>query len=548
MKNYILLFLLLVFACKPEAPKTLIEPWVPYDESEELAENASHPSPRMQFKLIQSPFSDRNKMWADAADQISNFSEGDYQRLKPLILEQDIPTLQSNIESGKLSYETLTQWYIYRIVKYENDRNKSLHNMISINPEAVNEAKKRDRNKSENDHPIYGMPIILKDNIGLEGLPTTAGTHALKDNNATDAFITARIKDKGGIILGKSNLSEWANYFCFGCPNGYSAAGGQTLNPYGRKKFDTGGSSSGSGSTIAANYAAAAVGTETSGSILSPSSSNSLVGLKPTVGLLSRGGIVPLSSTLDTPGPMTKNVIDNAILLSAMTGEDAKDPATKDNPKGIDYWVGLTSESIKGLRFGVIKPYLRDSIYSNAVEKIKSLGGIAIEFEFERIGLPGFGNLLSADMKLDMVNYLRDYASKEVQRGSIADIVAYNKSDSATRMPYGQGRFESILDVNVSEEDLQQIRKTLNENGVKFFEGPMTEHKLDAILSINNQNAGHAAVAKYPCLTVPMGYRSEGQPRGLTFISRPFEENKLLKMAYAFEKATKARKIPIDYN
>ncbi|MBE0666845.1 MAG: amidase, partial [Bacteroidales bacterium] len=324
MKNVILLLMLLLLSCK-QKPVTEIALWVPYDESEELAQNADHQSPKMHYKLIQSRILDKNAVWDNVAGQISNFSEEDYQKLKPYILEQDIPTIQSHILAGDLTYEKLTQWYLYRIVKYENDRNTMLNNIIAINPEAVTEARERDKNRSDSDHPIYGMPVLLKDNVGMEGLPTTAGAAVLTDNMTADAFITERIREKGGIILGKANLSEWANYLSSACPHGYSAVGGPTLNPYGRRKFDTGGSSSGSGTAMAANYAAAAVGTETSGSILSPSSANSLVGLKPTVGLLSRSGIVPLSGTLDTPGPMTRTVTDNAILLSALSGEDTTD-------------------------------------------------------------------------------------------------------------------------------------------------------------------------------------------------------------------------------
>ncbi|MEQ8424960.1 MAG: amidase family protein, partial [Cyclobacteriaceae bacterium] len=256
-KNGILSLMILVLACE-QKPKTIIPPWVPYDESEELAANADHESERMRFKLIQSKNLDKNEIWKSVADQISNFSKEDYNRLTPLVLNQDIPTLQSHIQSGDLSYETLTQWYLYRIVKYENDSSKYLNGIIAINSDAVNEAKARDKNKSANDHPIYGMPVLLKDNVNAEGMPTTAGAHALINNNTSDAFITDRIKEKGGIILGKTSLSEWANFLCLGCPNGYSAVAGQTLNPYGRKIFDTGGSSSGSGATIAANYAAAA--------------------------------------------------------------------------------------------------------------------------------------------------------------------------------------------------------------------------------------------------------------------------------------------------
>jgi amidase len=547
MKKTILILLLFTLACARK-PQATIATWVPYDESLELSENANNESVRLRFKLIQSRVLDKNAIWKNVAAQISNFSEEDYQKLKPLVLEQDIPTIQSHIQDGSLTYETLTQWYLYRIVKYENNKNEYLNNIIAINPEAVNEARKRDKNKSSKDHPIYGMPILLKDNINFEGLPTTAGTELLKNNDAADAFIVKRIKEKGGIILGKANLSEWANFLCLECPNGYSAVGGQTLNPYGRKKFDTGGSSSGSASSVAANYAAAAVGTETSGSILSPSSSNSIVGLKPTTGLLSRSGIVPLSSTLDTPGPMTKNVIDSAILVSVMTGEDSADPVTENSPKdNKKYWEELQTASLKGVRFGVNKTFLKDSVYKLNVAKIVALGGIAIEFEPAKVDLEGFGTLLNADMRIDLPNYLKQYSSKELTLRTVSDIVAYNKQDSLDKIPYGQGRFEKILDTNLSTKELAELRVKLHDAGVKIFEQTMTEHQLDVILSINNWNAGEAAAANYPCLTVPMGYNATGQPIGITFISRPFQEDMLLKIGYAFEQATTARKLPKDY-
>lgn len=549
IKNGFLLFLLGLFACQqaPEEPKTVIPPWISYDESAELAENADHESERMRYKLIQSKVTDRNDIWKNISDQIAYFSEEDYQRLTPIILEQDILTLQSHIKSGKLSYEELTQWYLYRIVKYENDKDKYLNAIIAINPNAVEEARKKDENKSDNDHPIYGMPILLKDNINFTGLPTTAGSVSLQNNTTLDAFIVERIKENGGTILGKVNLSEWANFLSTINPNGYSALGGQTLNPYGRRKYDTGGSSSASGVSMAANYAAAAVGTETSGSILSPSSSNSIVGLKPTIGLFSRGGIVPISSTLDTPGPMTKNVTDNAILASAMSGEDPADAATKDNSKNKKYWEELKSGSLEGVRFGVNKNFLSDSIYSLTIKKIEAAGGIMVEFEPEKMDFEGFGKLLSADMKIDLPKYLINYASKDVSVKTVEDVVAFNNADSLIRIPYGQGRFDGILETNLSLEEHEALIEKLHKAGVDFFETPMKEHELDVVLSINNWNAGNAAVAKYPCLTVPMGYTASGAPIGLTFIGRPFEEDKLLKLGYAFEQLTKCRKLPADY-
>ncbi len=550
MKSNDFLLLLIVFSiilsCK-EQPKTIISQWVAYDESGEIAKNANQESVKLRYKLIQSKILDKNEIWKNVSDQISYFSEEDYQSLSPLILEQDIPSIQSHIQSGDISYEKLVQWYLFRIVKFENDKDKMLNAIITINPNAVKEARERDKNRSSKNHPLFGIPILLKDNINANGIPTSAGTHLLRNNITSDAFIVQRMKEKGAIILGKTNLSEWANFLCIDCPNGYSAIGGQTLNPYGRKIFDTGGSSSGSGAAIAANYATVAVGTETSGSILSPSGKNSLVGFKPTVGLLSRSGIVPLSSTLDTPGPMTRNIIDNAILLSAMTGVDPDDMTTKDNPKNKKYWEEINTGKIKGVRFGVNKSLLRDSIYKQTIEKIILLGGIAIEFEPESINFDGFGDLLSADMRIDLSNYLNKYASVDILPKSMEEIVIYNLQDSLVRIPYGQARFESATKVDISPEDLDKLSNRLHNEGIRYFETPMVEYNLDVILSIDNRGAGYAAAAKYPCLTIPMGYTESGQPTGLTFIARPFEEDKLLKIGYTFEQATKIRKLPKEY-
>lgn len=546
MKNLPLLSLLLFFACTPQ-PETIIPVWEPYDESEELAANVDHEIGRMQYKLIQSRILDKNDVWKDLAEQIKYFSEEDYQRLLPMILDQDIPTIQAHVDSGKLSYESLVQWYLYRIVKYENDKDKTLHSIIAINPNAVLEAREKDKSRSEGDHPIFGMPILLKDNINTTGMPTTAGAHALIGNQASDAFIVERIKENGGIILGKANLSEWAYYFCSGCPVGYSAVGGQTLNPYGRKQFETGGSSAGSGTTMAANYAAAAVGTETSGSILSPSSQNSIVGLKPTIGLLSRDGIVPISSTLDTPGPMTRTVADNAILLSAMSGEDPADKATKGNPKGKTYWEDLGSGSLDGLRLGVNKNFLEDSIYKLTIEKIKSMGAATIEFEPGDMNFDGFRTVLNADMIADLPKYLATHTSENISITSVDEVIAHNLQDTIVRMPYGQELFEGVAAETISDEDFDALKKRFNDDAVKFFEDIIAPNQLDAILSINNWNAGHAAMAKYPCLTVPMGYKETGEPISLTFIARPYEEDKLLKIGYAFEQATKVRKSPGGY-
>ena len=546
MKIGIFLLLTGMISCT-SVQKTTIPAWMPYDETAELATNAKNESTRLRYKLIQSKILNKNEIWKNVAGQLKGFTEQDYETLKPMILEQDIPTLQTHIKSGKLSYEKLTQWYLFRIVKFENDKDKALNNIIAINPNAVAEARKKDRNKSGTDHPVYGMPILLKDNINTKGMATTAGAHVFLNNKTGNAFIADRLQEKGAIILGKANLSEWANYLCLECPNGYSAVGGQTLNPYGRKIFDTGGSSAGSGSAMAANYAVAAVGTETSGSILSPSSSNSVVGLKPTTGLLSRGGIVPISGTFDTPGPMTRNITDNAIMLSAMAGEDKADIATKDNPKNKNYENNFKSGSLKGLRFGIYKSFLTDSLYKINVEKISSLGGIVIEIEPAQMNMEGFGTILSADMKTDLPAYIKEYGSPTLRYRTVAEIMEYNKKDSLVSIPYGHGRFEGIVKSNISPEDLSALKLKVRKNGISYFEKPMEQYQLDMIVSVANRNAGQAASANYPCLTVPMGYRKNGEPVGITFITRPFKEDKLLQVGYAFEQATRLRKIPQSY-
>ncbi len=555
MKTYttLLIALFLFVACKKEEKppvRTLIT-WETYDEKAEISDQGQHENSRMRYKLIQSRFSDRNDLWKPFEKELTTFSDEEYERLKPLILEQDILTIQRSISEGKLSYEQLTLFYLYRIYLFESDPDKSLHSVIALNPDVLVEARARDKELKSLDirHPVYGMPILLKDNIGTDGIPTTAGAVALKDNMASDAFIVTKLKKHGALILGKVNLSEWAYFFCSGCPLGYSAIGGQTLNPYGRKVFESGGSSAASGTTIAANYAVAAVGTETSGSILSPSSQNSVVGLKPTIGLLSRTGIVPISSTLDTPGPMTKNVTDNSVLLDAMFGFDSYDTASKDTGLANGHFYRLDDHSgLKGKRFGVFKGLIEsDSIYKMTVEKIKAEGAEIVEFDPPQVQLTGFLTLLNIDMKHDLPAYLKTQAGDKVTVRSVADVVAFNLNDTINRAPYGQQLFEGIVADSTTLEELAVIKDSLQLKGRLYFDTPVNEHQLDAVLSINNYHAGFAAVAKYPALTVPMGYKESGEPISLTFIGRPFGEKKLYQLGHAFEQATKLRQIPEGY-
>jgi amidase len=547
--KYFKYFLLIIFfsSCKQE-PKVVEQPvvWSAYDESAELEEQSNHEIARMRFKLLNSKVTDKNAFWKSFEDELAAFGSERYERLKPLILEKSIPEIQQAVKENKLTYEALTLFYLYRIRKFESDNALSLNAITALNPDVIEEARKKDAGKGIIDsYSMFGIPVLLKDNIGTEGMPTTAGAVILKDNYTQDAFITRKIKESGALILGKLNLSEWAYYFCSGCPLGYSAIGGQTLNPYGRKVFETGGSSSGSGVAVAANYAPVAVGTETAGSILSPSSQNSVVGLKPTIGLLSRSGIVPISSTLDTPGPMTKSIIDNAIFLNAMLGKDNQDGASVDAAKlNIQ---NVSSASLKGKKLGVLKPLLDNEIYSQTVEKLKSEGVEIFEFEPGEGRLEGFLTLLNIDMKYDLPRYFKTYAKNNVKVESVEGVVQFNLKDSLIRAPYGQQLFEGIVKDSTTLEELEVIKQKLESESRMFFDKAMDAYKLDAVLSINNYHAAFAAVAKYPCLTVPMGYKESGEPISLTFIGKPFTEGHLLELGHAFEKATRVRKMPENY-
>lgn len=548
----VILFVLI--SCKYDQKETEeVVLWTPYNDSIEVAANADHENQRMHYKLIQSKVLDKNDVFVPLYDEVSKITEATYERLKPLILEQNIPAIQEAIARGALSYEELVLFYLYRIYKYELDNTTTLNTVIALNKDVVAEARKLDESagSGEDHHPIYGMPILLKDNINTSGMNTTAGAIALQNNKVHDAFIVQQLKKKGALILGKVNLSEWAYYLCGGCPVGYSAVGGQTLNPYGRRIFETGGSSSGSGTSMAANYAVAAVGTETSGSILSPSSQNSVVGLKPTIGLLSRSGIVPISSTLDTPGPMTRNTVDNAILLDAMMGYDKEDESSVAQKWDLTWYKELQNTEIKGKRFGAFSGLMeRDSIYKSTMEKLSDLGAEIIAIERPTVELTGFSSILNLDMKLDLPSYLEKYAQKnnEVKVHSVADVIAFNKADSIVRIPYGQARFDGILADTTSLEQLEIVKTTLEKDTRNYFNSVLDENKLDAILSINNYHAGYAAIAKYPALTVPMGYKKSGEPISLTFIAKQFQEVKLLHLGAAFEKATKVRVLPESYN
>jgi len=545
MRVLLLLLLIFILGCENSTKKSL--------ENNQEQEDLSAVSTKdfREFKVLDSKYIDKSKMWESLENGMSDFSEEKYAATKPLVLEQDIPTLHKQIEDGTLSYENLVKFYLYRIRKFDRNNSLSLNSVIAINPNVIEQAREKDKSLSskKEKHPIFGMPILLKDNINTLDLPTTAGAVALQKNNTQNAFITQKLIENGALILGKANLSEWAYYFCGDCPSGYSAIGGQTLNPYGRRTIDTGGSSSGSGVAVAANFCVAAVGSETAGSILSPASQNSTVGLKPTIGLLSRTGIVPISSTLDTPGPITKNVIDNAILLDAMKGFDASDFKSIEMDLDIrNYYENLSEGSIQGKRFGAFTEFLKDSLYANAVDILKNRGAEIIEISEEEVELPEFLRLLNLDMKADLASYFDNYSDEELKFKSIEDVMSFNESDSLNIMPYGQKLFKGVSEDKATEEEFDALKNVLKSNGKRFFDLPMKAENLDGILSINNYHAAEAAVAEYPALTVPMGYTSEGVPKGLTFISKPKSEKDLLEYAFSYEQASQMRETPENYN
>ena len=539
MKKLIILLLFLIYSCE----ENNLTKWVNYDESTELIESQENDNRRLQYKRIQSISKDKNELIEGFEKEISKFIKNKYESYKELILEKSVPEIQKSIIEGKLSYYDLTLFYLSRIYLIEFDNKLYLNSIISINKDVLEIAKERDKNSEGEINSIYGIPILLKDNIGYDKLPTTAGAYSLRKNLTENAFIVSRLKDEGAIILGKTNLSEWANYFCLGCPNGYSALGGQTLNPYGRKILDTGGSSSGSGVATASNLSSISLGSETSGSILSPSSANSLVGMKPTIGHVSRSGIVPISSTLDTAGPMTKFVIDNIIVYNSIIGFDDNDSYSK-TTSSINL-EKIFNSSLEKKKLGYYSNYYKnDSIYKSNVDLLKSNGAELFELNPNSVELNNFRKLVDEDMRRDLVSYLEDYGNINLEVKDVASIIDFNSIDSIERSPYGQGIFRRILNNPFSDDGHINLRKSLLSSGNLYFNQSFDKYELDAVLSINNYGAGYAAAAHNPCLTVPMGFRNNNQPAGLTFIGKSGSEQILYELGYSFENISKKRKAP----
>lgn len=523
--------------------------WQRYDESADLAELAQHENEDMHYQLLNSQVSDKNELWRPFAEELGGFSAADYQLLKPLILDQSIASIQHAVAAGDLSYENLVSFYIYRIREFETDNRRYLNSVISLNPDAIPRARMLDQLRRQGTEispdSMMGIPVLLKDNIGFAGLATTAGAVALQNNRTGNAFIADRLQENGAIILGKANLSEWAYFFCEDCPSGYSAIGGQTLNPYGRFAFGTGGSSSGSGASVAANYATVAVGSETSGSILSPASANSLVGLKPTTGSLSRSGVVPISATLDTTGPMTRSVADAVALFNAMSGYDQQDTAMP--LLSADYALSYRLVELDGKRIGVLNNYSDDEFYQQAAKLLGDNGAAMIAVDLNADRNQRFTEFLGVEMVGDLALYLENHAADEVPIDSIDSLRAFNEIDLDTRAPYGQELVELMANIELSAMEVVLLREELQSAARVALEQLFIDSQLDVLLSINNRNAGTAALANYPALTIPMGYEDNGRPIGLTLIAPSFQEQELIDIGARFEQLSQARKIPALY-
>ena len=451
----------------------------------------------------------------------------------------------------------------------------TLQAVISLSPNAAADARALDaeRRAGRVRGPLHGIPVLLKDNIETRDLPTTAGSLALSDNlTGRDAPMAARLREAGAILIGKANLSEWANYRSTRSISGWSAMGGLVRNPYALDR-NACGSSSGSGAAGAASYAAATIGTETSGSIVCPSSMNGLVGLKPTVGLVSRTGVVPISHTMDTPGPMTRSVMDAALVLTAIVGADPADKATADaDRRKTDYTAGLKPDALKGRRLGVLRIGLgghpgTDKLFEQALVDLRAAGAELVDIkqppDQQAIGAHT-GIIMQTEFKAGIASYLAT-AAPAVKVRTLADLIAFNKESAALEMPlFGQEIFE-LAEARTGLDDPKYIEalaagKRLASEGI---DGALAADKLDAIIAITggpsafSDPAGVArgaainvatilpALSGYPHLTVPMGL-ANGLPVGISFIGPAWSDAELLAMGYAYEQAT-MRRVPPTY-
>ncbi len=471
---------------------------------------------------------------------------------------------------GRYTSRAATEWYLSRI----DSLDKTVNSVIELNPDALAIADVLDRERGTIGPrgALHGVPVLLKDNIETaDRMSTTAGSLALAGSIAArDSFVAERLRAAGAVILGKTNLSEWANFRSTHSVSGWSGRGGLTHNPYALDRNPSG-SSSGSGAAVASNFCALAVGSETDGSVTAPAAVNGLVGIKPTIGLVGRSGIVPISHSQDTAGPMARTVRDAAILLSAMAGVDPRDAVTRDavNKGHRDYTQFLDARGLKGARLGVARKFFggntpTDHIMEECLAEMKRQGAILVD----PADLPSHGKydddelqVLLYEFKSDLNKYLAGLADKSHPR-TLADLIAFNRENRAKEMPYfEQEIFEKAQAKGPLTEKayLDARAKCLKLSRAEGIDAVISKHKVDAIVApttvpalFNDLVLGDAnwvacttpaAVAGYPHITVPAGMVS-GLPVGISFFGTAWSEPVLLKLAYSFEQATKARRPP----
>ena len=484
--------------------------------------------------------------------------------------EKSIAELIAAMQNGQTTSAALTSAYIARIRTLD----KKINSIVEINPDALAIAKQLDAEREQGRirGPLHGIPVVLKDNIDTaDKMKTTAGSLALMDAPVPkrDAYIVEQLRSAGAVILAKTNLSEWANFRDNNSSSGWSGRGGQTRNPYILDRNPCG-SSSGSAVAIAASLAAAAIGTETDGSVVCPSSVNGIVGIKPTIGLVSRSGIIPIAAAQDTAGPMTRTVADAALMLSVIMGADARDESTKNEHALLeqDYTEFLKADGLKGARIGVARDYWDrrddlDAVMNAAPDAMRKAGAVLVDVKFPN--LRKFGDaeflILQYEFKDGLAKYLAERGS---QYKNLDDLIAYNKANTVREVPYfGQDIFETSAKKGplTSKEYLDAVetaRKFSREEGI---DKAMDDNKLDAIVAPSNapvwnidlisgdcgsgyvSSSSMPAVAGYPNITVPAGFIKE-LPIGISFFGRAFSEGTLIKLAYSFEQATKARRVP----
>ncbi len=473
---------------------------------------------------------------------------------KGIPIGASIGQLQALMSSKRISSLDLVRHYQDRISSLDKN---ALNSVLEVNPDASRIAQKLDdeRAKGISRGVLHGIPVLLKDNINTaDKLHTSAGSLALRDSRAAeDAALVSKLREAGAIILGKTNMTEWANFISTNMPNGYSSRGGQVLNPY-RKTLNTGGSSSGSGVAVAADLCAVAVGTETSGSILSPANNNSVVGIKPTVGLISRRGIIPIAASQDTAGPMARTVEDAAILLGAMTGFDALDPATKGARSLKDYTVFLEKDGLRGMRLGIPRDYFwqhvkddQKPILKEALEALQDGGAVLIdpaEIESAQAVFDLGYTVLLYEFKRDLNKYLRSLEPGMPR--SLLELIRYNETHHKNMLRYGQTLLLAAQSTSGVNSDIYKFTRgeDLRLSQQKGIDATLKKHKLDALVMPMYWGAQIGAKAGYPSVCLPAGYSSDGNPIGITFMGTAWSEPTLIRAAYAFEQLTKARRAP----